>query len=163
MAEETPTGDPGTIDERPIRDDRGALSEACVTEILEASRVGDGPAIGRLTEDLHEADFADLIRALEPDLRPIFIGLLGKDFDFAVLTELDETERVQILEELSPETVAEGVSELESDDAVYILEDLEKAEQDEILSKLPAPEQLVQIHINGISLARCRKCGLNGA
>ncbi|MCC6981814.1 MAG: magnesium transporter [Bauldia sp.] len=143
MAEETPTGDPGTIDERPIRDDRGALSEAFVTEILEAIRAGDGPAIGRLTEDLHEADFADLIRALEPDLRPIFIGLLGKDFDFAVLTELDETERVQILEELSPETVAEGVSELESDDAVYILEDLEKAEQDEILSKLPAPEQLV--------------------
>jgi magnesium transporter len=143
MAEETPAGDAGTTDERPIRDEAGVISESFLNEILEAIRAGDGAAIGRLTEDLHEADFADLIRALEPELRPIFIGLLGKDFDFAVLTELDETERVQILEELSPETVAEGVSELESDDAVYILEDLEKAEQDEILSKLPAPEQLV--------------------
>lgn len=143
MAEDTPSGDTGTLHERPIRDEGGTIAEAFLDEILAAIRAGDGAAIGKLTEDLHEADFADLIRALEPDLRPVFIRLLGKDFDFAVLTELDETERVQILEELSAETVAQGVSELESDDAVYILEDLEKAEQDEILSKLSAPEQLV--------------------
>ena len=143
MAEDTPSGAPMNPGERPIRDDRGTLSEPFVIDILAAIRDGDGAAIGLLTEDLHEADFADLIRALEPELRPIFIRLLGKDFDFAVLTELDATERRQIIEGLSPETVAQGVSELESDDAVYILEDLEKEVRDEILSKLPAPEQLV--------------------
>jgi magnesium transporter len=67
---------------------------------------------------------------------------MGQDFDFAALTEIDDTIREEILEELPTETVAEGVRELDSDDAVAILEDLPKDEQDEILEQLPAPERV---------------------
>ena len=67
--------------------------------------------------------------ALDPEERTALIRLLGDDFDFTALTELDETLRVQILEALPPKTVAEGVRELDSDDAVTILEDLEPEEQ----------------------------------
>jgi len=68
--------------------------------------------------------------------------LLGEHFDFAALTEVDETVRVQLIEELSPEAVAEGVRDLDSDDAVYILEDLDDADQEEILAKLPAVDRM---------------------
>jgi magnesium transporter len=66
---------------------------------------------------------------------------MGHDFDFSALTEVDDTVREEILEELPSETVAEGVRELDSDDAVVILEDLPKDEQAEILDQLPADER----------------------
>src|SRR5262245_66528263 len=67
---------------------------------------------------------------------------MGREFDFAALTEVDDTVREEILEELPPATVAEGVRELDSDDAVAILADLPKDEQAEILEQLPAPERV---------------------
>ncbi len=67
---------------------------------------------------------------------------MGADFDFAALTEVDDTVREEILEELPAETVAEGVRDLDSDDAVAILEDLPKEEQAEILDQLPALERV---------------------
>jgi magnesium transporter len=67
---------------------------------------------------------------------------MGHDFDFSALTEVDDTIREEILKELSPEAVAEGVRELESDDAVAILADLPKDEQTEILEQLPPPERV---------------------
>ena len=88
-----------------------------------------------------EADVGDLIEALDPELRPRLVELMGHDFDFTALTEVDDTVREEILEELPAETVAEGVRELDSDDAVVILEDLPKDEQAEILDQLPADER----------------------
>jgi len=70
------------------------------------------------------------------------IELLGARFDFAALTEVDDSVREEILDELDTETLVEGMKELESDDAVYILEDLDKDEQAEILDALPATERV---------------------
>jgi magnesium transporter len=67
---------------------------------------------------------------------------MGHDFDFSALTEVDDTVREEILEELATQTVAEGVRELDSDDAVAILADLPKDEQTEILEQLPARERV---------------------
>lgn len=82
-----------------------------------------------------------LIEALPPEQRPRLVELLGIDFDFTALTEVDDVVRDEILEELPPQAAAKGVSQLESDDAVAILEDLPKAEQAEILEQLPQPER----------------------
>ena len=73
---------------------------------------------------------------LSIDDRPKLIEILGKDFDFTALTEVDDAVREEILEELQPETVAEGMRDLDSDDAVYILEDMDEADKAEILDKL---------------------------
>ena len=78
---------------------------------------------------------------MPPEQRPRLVELLGIDFDFTALTEVDDAVRDEILEELPPQAVAKGVSELESDDAVAILEDLPKDEQAEILEQLPQPER----------------------
>ena len=85
---------------------------------------------------------APSIEALDPELRPRLVELMGRDFDFTALTEVDDTVREEILDELPSETVAEGVRELDSDDAVAILEDLPKDEQAEILEQLPALERV---------------------
>ncbi|MGL4974556.1 MAG: magnesium transporter, partial [Bosea sp. (in: a-proteobacteria)] len=74
--------------------------------------------------------------------RPKLISLLGTDFDFAALTEVDDSVREDILEELPAETVAEGMRDLDSDDAVYILEDLDEADKAEILEKMPASDRI---------------------
>src|SRR5262249_16189199 len=92
--------------------------------------------------ELHQADVGDLIEALDPELRPRLVKLMGHDLDFSALTEGDDTVREEILEELAPKAVAEGVRELGSADAVAILADRPKEEQTEIPEQLPAPERV---------------------
>src|SRR3954454_4204654 len=125
-----------------FRDEQGGINPAYVGVITEAIDALDAERLRDLIEDLHEADVGDLLEALAPEHRPRFIELLGRDFDFAALTEVDDSVREDILEELETSTVVEGVRELDHDDAVYILEDLNEADQAEILDKLPAMERV---------------------
>jgi magnesium transporter len=126
----------------PFRDEEGDLSPLFLEAASEAISVADAERLKRLVEDFHESDLGDLIEALEPDERPRLVELLGRDFDFAALTEVDETVREDILEELETATVAEGVRELESDDAVTILQSLDEENQAEVLDQLPAIERV---------------------
>jgi magnesium transporter len=130
------------VDALPLRDDDGVLREEFVEHVRAAVEADDGATLRVLLEDVHEADVGDLIEALEQDLRPRLIELMGDAFDFTALTEVDDTVREEILEELEPETVAEGVRDLDSDDAVTILQDLPKDEQAEILDQLPPTERV---------------------
>jgi magnesium transporter len=126
----------------PLRDEEGALRPDFVEAITHAIDAGDVPALRELVGDLHEADLGAVLEALEHDKRPRLVELLGIDFDFTALTEVDDTVREEILEELPPRTVAEGVRELDSDDAVAILEDLPTEERAEILEQLPPTERV---------------------
>ena len=126
-----------TAPEDALRDEDGEIRADYLERVRDAVEHHDSAVLRILVGELHEADAGDLIEALDPDLRPQLIELMGKDFDFSALTEVDDTVREEILDELKPETVAEGVRELDSDDAVYILEDLDRKEQDEILQQLP--------------------------
>ena len=55
----------------------------------------DGGAAGlrALVGDLHESDIGALIEALEAEQRPRLVELLGIDFDFTALTEVDDAVR----------------------------------------------------------------------
>ncbi len=111
-----------TEDERAgpsLRDADGAIHPDFVAMVSEAVQGHDAGLLSALVGELHESDTGDLIEALDPDLRPQLIELMGEDFDFTALTEVDDTVREEILEELPTETVAEGVRDLDSDDAVY--------------------------------------------
>jgi magnesium transporter len=125
-----------------LRDEDGAIRDDVVARVSEAIEKADAAALHVLVGDLHEADVGDLLEALDPELRPRLIGLMGADFDFTALVEVDDTVREEILDELPPQTVVEGVRELDSDDAVYILEDLPEKEQAEILEQLPSLDQV---------------------
>jgi magnesium transporter len=125
-----------------LRDEEGAVRADFVERVQQAITAEDSAALRELLGDLHQADVGDLIEALEPELRPELVKLMGRDFDFTALTEVEDTVREQILAELPPGAVAEGVGELDSDDAVAILADLPKEEQTEILERLPPPERV---------------------
>jgi magnesium transporter len=120
----------------------GSVSGKFVEAVSAAIAARDGNLLRRMTRRRHESDIGDLLEALPEDDRPLFVKLMGAHFDFTALTEVDDTVREEILDELPPEAVAEGVRVLDSDDAVRILEDLPKEEQAEILGALPGPERI---------------------
>ena len=130
-----------------MRDEDGALRAEFVEHVAQAIGEDDSTALRGLVGDLHAADLGDVIEALEPELRPRLVMLLGRDFDFLALTEVDATIREAILKELGAAAVADGVRELESDDAVAILADLLQDEQTEILEQVPARERVTLARI----------------
>jgi magnesium transporter len=129
-------------DRLPMRDEDGDIRPEFVEEVSRAVHAADTAFLREIVAELHEADLGDLVEALDPDDRPRLVELTGADFDFSALNEVDDTVREEILEELEPETVAEGVRELESDDAVELLEGLDEEDQEEILEKLPHSERV---------------------
>jgi magnesium transporter len=124
-----------------FRDDDGAIRSEFLDNVREAIERSDATALQVLVGELHESDTGDLIEALDADLRPRFVELLGRAFDFTALTEVEDAVREEILEDLPAQTVAEGVRDLDSDDAAHILEDLPQQEQAEILQQMPPPER----------------------
>jgi magnesium transporter len=140
LEEKTTTSAPAPV---ALRGEDGAVRADYVEGVAQAIAARDSAALRELVGDLHEADLGDLIEALDPELRPQLIELMGRDFDFTALTQVEDVVREEILEELPAETVAEGVRELDSDDAVTILEDLPKDEQREILEQLPPRERVM--------------------
>jgi magnesium transporter len=125
-----------------LRDEEGAIREDFVQRVSAAIESRDADTLRGMVGDLHEADVGALIEALPSEERPRLVELLGIAFDFTALTEVDDAVRGEILEELPPATVAEGVRELDSDDAVAILADLGHEERAEILQQLPPPERV---------------------
>lgn len=126
-----------------LRDANGEIDSDFVEQVSQALLLSDLTTLRGVVADMHEADLGALLEALDPEERPRLISLLGADFDFAALTEVDDSIREEILEELSPKAVAEGVRDLDTDDAVYILEDMEEADKQEILDHLSPAERIV--------------------
>lgn len=91
---------------------------------------------------LHESELGDLLEAIQPDQRLALVKLLGADFDLTALTEVDETIRMEIVDQMPNEQIAAAIGDLDSDDAVYILEDLDKEDREEILAQLPFTERV---------------------
>ena len=141
QAAEARSAQGSVLDHLPMRDEEGQLRHEFVEEIARAIAAADRPLLCEVVAELHEADLGDLIGALEAEDRVKLVELTGTDFDFSALNEVDDAVREEILEELEPETVAEGVRELESDDAVELLEGLDEEDKEEILEKLPPSER----------------------
>lgn len=123
-----------------VRDENGHLNADWIQAVEAAVKVNDAEHVQELAGDLHAADSGELIETLSREDRVALVQLLGEGFDYTALTEMDEPVRLQLLEDLPPDAVAQGIGELESDDAVFILEDMEQAEQDMILAELPSVE-----------------------
>lgn len=125
-----------------IRDEDGHLSPDFIGFVQTALAGGDRAALIAISDDIHEADMADLLESVDAEERIPLIESLGKSFDYLTLVELDDTVRDEIVEALPNERLAEAVQEFDSDDAVDLLEDLDADEQSEILSFMPAAERI---------------------
>ena len=125
-----------------LRDEDGTIKAGFVAAVERAVESHDAARAKALVAELHEADIGALLEAMDSEARPRLIELMGADFDFAALTEVDDNVREDILDELENATVAVGMRDLDSDDAVSILEDLDKADQDAVLGALPAMDRV---------------------
>lgn len=128
--------------ETDIYGEDGALRASFLQTISDALDRRDSAALKREIEDLHQSEMGDLIEALQPDQRSDLVRLLGADFDFNALTEVDDNIRAEIVDAMPNEQIAQAVQELDSDDAVYILEDLDEEDQEAILAQLPFTERV---------------------
>ncbi len=130
------------VEETGIYDADGVISSDFLAHI--GAAIADRATL-TLKEDvssLHQSEIGDLLEALLPEQRRALVELMGDDFDFTALTEVDEAIRLDIVENLPNAQIAQAVQQLDSDDAVYILEDLETEDQDEILAQLPFTERI---------------------
>jgi magnesium transporter len=115
----------------------GAPTSELVRAVAEAIDAHDKDQVRNLLADVHGRDLADLIELLGAEERIALIQALGADFDFEVLTEVDEKVRDQISEALPNDVLAKAVTDLDSDDAAYIIGGLEAHDQKDILDQLP--------------------------
>jgi magnesium transporter len=122
-------------------DDWGAIAPSFVARVVETLDAGEPRAIRALTRDLHAADMADVIEALDQPDRVRLIAALGRSFDAEALAELDEAVRDELMEALPNDVIASAIKKLDTDDALYLIEDLERDDQREILSKVPKEER----------------------
>ncbi|GAA4116086.1 magnesium transporter [Aminobacter aganoensis] len=120
----------------------GAILASYLAHIGAAIADRDTLSLKRDVSGLHQSELGDLLEALLPEQRLALVELMGSDFDFSALTEVDEAIRLDIVDNLPNEQIAQAVQELDSDDAVYILEDLDAEDQNEILAQLPFTERI---------------------
>ncbi len=124
-----------------IRDEWGAIAGGYLDRVLEALGSAEPKAIRALMRDLHAADLADLIEALDQPDRVALIAALGRSFDVEALAELDEGVRDELMEALPNDVIASAIKKLDTDDALYLIEDLEESDQHEILAKVPREDR----------------------
>jgi magnesium transporter len=120
----------------------GAIRASFLAHIGAAIADRDTLALKHDVSGLHQSELGDLLEALLPEQRRALVNLMGSDFDFSALTEVDEAIRLDIVDNLPNDQIAQAVQELDSDDAVYILEDLDQEDQEEILAQLPFTERI---------------------
>lgn len=130
------------IDDVDLRDSENRLSGEWIEELRQRLADGDADEIRGLFAELHASDAADVLEAVTPEERHDLLAVLGDAFDYAVLAEIDEPVRLELIDHLPNHEIARGVAELDSDDAVYILEDLDEPDRDSILSQMPAFERM---------------------
>ncbi|QDZ10413.1 magnesium transporter [Devosia ginsengisoli] len=139
---ETMPGPEAGIDYNVLRDADDHISPLWLERLrayLAAARDDD---VATVMEPLHTSDVGDVLESLDADERLHLVRLLGDRFDYSALTEVDESVRVELMDELPNAEIARGVSGLDNDDAVAILEDMEQEDRDEVLAKLPTFERL---------------------
>lgn len=130
------------LDETSIYADGGALRDTFVESMEQAIESEDSDAVRSALLDLHESEVGDILEAIEDGSRSKMVELAGEDFDFASLTEVDEKIRLDIIENLPENQLANAVRDLDSDDAVFILEDMEAEEREQVLSQIPFQERI---------------------
>lgn len=125
-----------------FRDEDDQLNRDWIDQLVDLIAIEEADEARAYIDGLHAADVGDVLEAISATDRLKLINLLGDEFDYSALTEVDDSIRLELMDALPNADIARGVQELDSDDAVYILEDIEGTDQADILSQLPTFERL---------------------
>ena len=99
--------------------------------------------INKTLKDLHEADVANLIENLNPEIRNKLIEIESFNIDPEIFIELNESVQSEVLQLLSIESLIKIIKRLESDNAIKILENLSKEVKEKVLEKLPPKDKFL--------------------
>lgn len=142
MSDESNLLEAAPVTPPPLRLDEGHLNPDWIEQLTGLMAGDDIVAVQDLMAPLHAADAGDVLESLDAEERLRLVRMLGERFDFASLTEVDESVRSEIVGQLSETEIARGVAGLDSDDAVSILEGIGGPEREAILARMPAFERL---------------------
>ncbi len=101
--------------------------------------------VSEMLEELHHADMAELLDALDFDSAVYIFKLLDSEKTSDILTELDDDIRDKILQALSAKEIAEEIDELETDDAADIIAELPEEQKEEVIAHLEDVEHAKDI------------------
>ncbi len=104
---------------------------------------GNVEFINQTLKNLHEADVANLIENLNPDIRTKLIEIESFNIDPEIFIELNESIQSEVLQLLSIDSLIKIIKRLESDNAIKILENLSKEIKEKVLEKLPPKDKFL--------------------
>jgi magnesium transporter len=99
--------------------------------------------INQTLKNLHDADVANLIENLNPEIRTKLIELDSFNINPEIFIELNESIQSEVLQLLSTDSIIKIVKRLASDNAIKILENLEKETKEKVLEKLPPKDKFL--------------------
>ncbi|MGE5146008.1 MAG: magnesium transporter [Candidatus Eiseniibacteriota bacterium] len=126
---------------RDVRDSLYGLTPNVVEAVRNALDAHEVERVRRLVKPLHYTDVADLLERLSPEQRHTAVDAIRADIAPEVLTELDESVREEVIDQLGIREVAAAVTEMDTDDAVEVIEYLDQDVQQQVLEALPAEER----------------------
>jgi magnesium transporter len=112
-----------------------------VRRIEDALAEGRNDEVRRVLEELSPVGQAAVLEQVAEPERDALVGLLKRDLDPEMLTELDDEVRDDVLDQLDTKEIAAAARNLETDDAASLLEDLPDAERRQVLAELTAEER----------------------
>jgi magnesium transporter len=119
------------------------ITDRLISDVMEAVSARDGDTVSALMDPLHPADVAHLLEQIDTRRRRDLLTVWPGGLDGEVLSELDESLREEVIEQLAPAELAEAVRDLESDDVVDLVEYLDDAQQEAVLDALDAGDRVV--------------------
>ena len=90
---------------------------------------------------IHPADFSDQFEQLTAEQRQAFIARGGDLITAEVLAELEDEVVEDILPLLPSKQIADAISDLDNDDATQIVEEMEPAQREDILERLDVADR----------------------
>ncbi|HIP27328.1 MAG TPA: magnesium transporter, partial [Flavobacteriaceae bacterium] len=121
------------------------VNKNTLSEIKKLIPENNTTAISIMLKELHHADIAEILDALDFDSAIYIFKLLDSEVTSDILTELDDNIRDKILQELSTKEIAEEIDELETDDAADIIADLSDEQKEEVIAYLEDVEHAKDI------------------
>ena len=121
------------------------VDEQLVEDISSLLDAGQQGMVLNLVADLHPADLARLLTHLSRDEAEQLFYWLPIDLGGDVLADLDDTLRVDILEEAGTRQLTKLIDELDTDEAADVLADLPDAVASKVLSQIEDAEEVREL------------------
>ncbi len=124
-------------------DETFGITDRLLVDVLAAVEAKDAQSVDALLDPLHPADIAHLIEQIDGRDRRELLAVWKGGLDGDTLSELHESLREEVIEQLAPAELADAVRDLESDDVVDLVEYLGDDQQEAVLEALDAGDRVV--------------------